>query len=230
MGLHYLKRLPHRVLQSLRPVDLHAGSRILDVGSGAGGYLRDLGDLGFRDVLGIDPGLPEDVVHDNGVRILRRSLPETDGPFDLIMFHHSFEHVPDPATVLRQTVERLAPNGTCLLRMPTVSSEAWGCYGVNWVQLDAPRHLVLHSDDSIRILAEQVGLAVSEVIDDSTAFQFWGSEQYARNIPLNAPNSYGEDPEGSPFSREDIDGFVRRAAEVNARRRGDQAAYYLKRS
>lgn len=55
------------------------------------------------------------------------------------MFHHSFEHIADPFETLC-SVRRLLSSGTCLIRIPIVDSWAWENYGVNWIQIDAPRH------------------------------------------------------------------------------------------
>jgi hypothetical protein len=151
------------------------------------------------------------------------------GEWDWVMFHHSFEHVPDPLETLRAAACLLARGGTCLIRIPTVSSEAWEQYGVDWVQLDAPRHLFLHSLESMERLAREAGLVVREVQFDSTAFQFWGSEQYRADIPLRDPRSYAVDPGASIFTAESLALFATRARELNAARRGDQAAFHLAR-
>jgi hypothetical protein len=150
--------------------------------------------------------------------------------FDLIMLNHSFEHMPDPGAVLQTAAAMLTDTGTVLIRVPTVDSYAWDHYREHWVQLDAPRHLYLHSRASIDVLAAQSGLAVSDVIYDSDAFQFWGSEQYARNIPLESEISYKRSKDRSIFSQEQIAEFRKRARELNANNRGDMAAYYLRKA
>ena len=162
------------------------------------------------------------------VDVERRQLGDVDGTWDVITFHHSFEHMEDPHAALAHVGRLLAPEGTCLLRLPTVSSHAWEHYGVNWVQLDAPRHLFLHSEESLRRLAERAMLRVADVVDDSTAFQFWGSEQYVQDIAQNSQRSFAVDPANSPFTSERIAEFERQAQELNAARRGDQAAFYLR--
>ena len=122
----------------------------------------------------------------------------------------------------------LSPHGVCIIRMPTVSSYAWPHYGVNWVQLDAPRHFYIHSVESVRVLADRCGLNLTGVVYDSSAFQFWASEQYALDIPLYDPRSYALGADTSMFSRDQIGVFERRAAELNAAKLGDQAVFYLR--
>ena len=53
-----------------------------------------------------------------GVQVERRPFEELDGSFDLIMLHHSFEHMPDPVLALRALKRLCAPGGTILLRIP----------------------------------------------------------------------------------------------------------------
>jgi SAM-dependent methyltransferase len=162
------------------------------------------------------------------LRILKKRLDELDGKFDVVMFNHVFEHLPDPKITLLTCHRLLSTGGHCFLRIPTVSSYAWKHYGMNWVQLDAPRHLFLHSKESIDVLASETGFRIEKVTYDSTAFQFWGSEQYARDIPLNSPASYSVDRAGSMFTPSAIRGYEKKARELNVQQEGDQAAFVLR--
>jgi hypothetical protein len=116
-----------------------------------------------------------------------------------------------------------------MIRIPLVDSFAWRKYGVDWVQLDAPRHFYLHSRDSVATVAAQVGLEVRQIVYDSTAFQFEVSEMYRQGKPLHRSNSVGEIV--AKFQR--ISPRYRRwthdAALLNELELGDQAAFYLER-
>jgi hypothetical protein len=138
--------------------------------------------------------------------------------------------VADPLETLQSASRLLSKAGVCLIRIPTVSSYAWKHYGADWVQLDAPRHFFLHSTESLEILSERAGLKVVDVVYDSEGFQFWGSEQYRRNIPLLSPQSYMTNPSRSIFSDSQIREFEDRAQQLNLEKQGDQAAFYLRRS
>lgn len=204
-------------LRSLKHLKL--SSPILDVGSGmAAMFLRQLQRLGYCNLLGIDPYLKSDVDISGSLRLRRRTIDEIDGKFDLVTFHHVFEHISDPADTLRAIKRILAPAGTLLIRMPTVSSFAWRNYGVDWVQLDPPRHLHLFSLRSISLIAEEKGFRIRKIVYDSEDFQFWGSQKIALGIPVL--------PKVPPNFLARLS-YRRKAARLNLANDGDSAAYFL---
>jgi SAM-dependent methyltransferase len=217
------------VLASIRRAGLINGrhTRVLDVGCGSGMLVFALGLAGVQDVTGVDPFLAGERDLSTGGRLKRQDLSEVEGRYDLIMFHHSFEHVPDPQASLRQALERLTPGGRVLIRMPTPSSHAFETYGTAWVQLDAPRHLAVLSRPGFESVCKRVGAGVVSVDDDSTGFQFWGSEQYLRGIPLMDGQSVMVKPSQAPFPRAQLRGWERRAVALNRAGRGDQAAWVI---
>ena len=224
---------PHDKLPSLRHANVTLDSKILDVGCGAAHLLHSMKEAGFNNVLGIDPFNKDEINYDNGLNIKKKSIhdlavKDKQGDWDLIMFNHSFEHVFDQQEVLEKTYQLLKPGGTCMIRIPTVTSWAWRSYGIDWVQLDAPRHFFLHSIKSMQLLAEQTGFTLDDVVYDSFAFQSWGSIQYQQDIALHDENSYAVNPEKSPFNADDIREFEEHSKELNASKSGDQAAFYLK--
>lgn len=175
---------PHVAMTAIRRACVPLDARVLDVGCGAGWLIRDMKRLGYRNVSGIDPYIKSDVQSGDGVVVLKRSLKEMTGEFDLVMFHHSFEHIADQAGALKEMRRLLRPAGRVLIRVPIADSFAWKHYGVNWIHLDAPRHFFLHSPTSLRLLAEHCGLHVKELTYEGNASQFIGSERYAKDIAL----------------------------------------------
>jgi SAM-dependent methyltransferase len=210
---------PNSKLLPLLTLALSPDSRILDVGCGSGWRLYALREAGFVNTLGVDPYIREDIIYANGLRILKRSVQEVDGNWDVIMYHHSLEHIPDQQQTLRETASRLRPGGTCLIRIPTVSSYAWEHYRENWYQIDAPRHFYLHSLESMRYLAEQCGMVIQSVVYDSTLDQFRTSELYRRK---------NRSEQEAEFSRGQIRAWKRQAARLNRDGRGDQAVFSLR--
>lgn len=206
---------------------LNFRSRILDFGCGAGELLRILHLFGFRALTGADAFIDGEIHHPEGITIHKLPLEQLEPAFDLIMLHHSFEHLPEPRKALTEIRRLLAAGGTCLIRIPVVNL-AWAEYGTDWVQLDPPRHLFLYTERAFRSLAEECGFTVAKVTYDSEAFQFWGSEQYRRSIAMNDPQAYSGDISASIFTAEQIAEWERKAEELNAEGRGDQACFYLK--
>lgn len=214
--------IPEHLIATMRRFGITRESSVLDVGCGPGKFLRYLRSVGFRRLTGIDPFLAEDATLFGCVRLLRKTLEDVEGEFDLILSTHSLEHMPDQDGAVSAISRHLSPSGVAVVRTPTVSSVAWETYRSDWVQLDAPRHLCLHSRASFRMLVERHGLLLADLRDDSTEFQFWGSEQYRRGVPLSAPGSYLNDRRTSLFAPGEMDAYRERAETLNREGRGDQ--------
>ncbi len=208
--------------------DVRLGSRILDVGCGAGGLLLKLQREGFRSLLGADPFIQADIDYGNGVRILKRGVEALEGQYDFIMLHHSFEHMPDPAAALQALARRLAPRGTLLLRIPVADSWARRHYGLDWMAWDAPRHLYLHTRRSMALLAAGAGMEIADVVHDSSGQQFSSSELYIRGVPYVEHGKYRPGGRADAFSQAEWDSFQQRAAELNRKGEGDTACFYLR--
>ena len=218
---------PNETYKLLSATVIDKSNKVLDMGCGDGRFISALKDIGFDNVLGADPFIDKDIQHDNGLKIVKKSIHEMDGKWDFIMFHHSFEHIPDPTETLGSVAKLLTDSGTCLIRIPTVSSYAWEHYRENWVQFDAPRHFFLHSVKSMELLAAKANLKIEKIIYDSTEFQFWGSEQYLKDVPLFDNKSYAVNPKASIFSDVEIGVFKKRSVELNAANQGDAAAFFI---
>ena len=215
------KLFPNKKLLPLMRLGLTPASRILDVGCGAGWRIYALRESGFPNTLGVDPYLEHDLTYANGLQVLKRTVNEVEGLWDVVMFHHSLEHIPGQAAALRAAAGLLRPGGTCLIRVPVASSYAWEFYREHWYQIDAPRHFYLHSYESMRRLAEQCGLVLRSTECDSTLDQFRTSELYKQGL-----RSFRE----AGFDRTQKTEWKRRAEKLNQEGRGDQAVFYLEKS
>ncbi len=196
-------------------------SHILDVGCGSGELLDRMANAGYSNLVGVDPFIAADIRTTTGVSVSKKFIHEVKDTYDIVMFNHSLEHVDDPIASLAEAQRVLRPGGRVIVRIPTVSCEAWDRYGTDWVQLDAPRHFVLLSRDGVARAASAAGLRLTNTIDDSGEFQFTGSELYRRNIPLSDPRR------NTTFGKMAILRYRGKARLLNRQHRGDQAAFIL---
>jgi SAM-dependent methyltransferase len=150
---------------------------ILDVGCGNGALLNEMRKYGFKNLTGIEPFLSGDVDYGNGVKIYKTELDKVRETFDLIIFHHSLEHMPDPQETFENIHRLLNKNGIALIRIPVAGSYAWRKYNTFWRGLDAPRHYFIFSGHAIKMLAGKNNLRLEEIFFDSTTAQITASEQ-----------------------------------------------------
>jgi SAM-dependent methyltransferase len=219
---------PNYALSHISRLCVPLSARILDIGCGSGLMIDCLTRNGFNNVTGIDPYLDSEVILHSGARLKKASIEDVKGQWDLVMFHHSLEHLPDPLSALTHAQRLLARDGMCLVRVPTVSSYAWERYGTDWVQLDAPRHFFLFSTAALELLSRKAGFDVGNITYDSTPLQLWGSEQYAMDIPLFSRHSLMKNPFARTFSRAQKRDFRLLTRRLNEEERGDQIALVLK--
>jgi SAM-dependent methyltransferase len=195
-------------------------ARFLDVGCGSGRLLLLLQRIGFKHLTGADPFIDADIQYPGGLTVHKRDVFTVEGSYDLIHLGHAFEHMAEPLKVLSRLRELLAPGGTAIIRIPVADSYAWRYYGTQWVQLDAPRHLFLHTRASMHRLADQAGLVFAMEQRDSTVFQFVGSEKYRSGLLLDATD---------PFTSAQHKAWARHARALNAEGTGDTATFHLQR-
>ena len=66
-----------------------------------------------------------------------------------------------------------------------MNTYAWNTYNTDWMSLDAPRHLIIHTVKSIQLLCDMAGFKLDGVVFDSTEDGLVGSEQYKKDVALN---------------------------------------------
>lgn len=208
--------------RSLREIGVARDWRILDVGCGSGELLDHFAAAGFRHLTGVDPLLPDAETRSNGVRLLPGTMEDLDAEFDLVMLHHSLEHMPDQRGALTDVARLLRPEGWSLIRVPVTDSWAWEHFREHWVQIDAPRHVVIHSTSSLERLALGRGLRLEGLRRDSVAVQFFGSEAYREGVPLEQA--------GRRTGWWRKRNLHRRAQRLNRKGRGDQAIFLFRKT
>jgi hypothetical protein len=104
---------------------------------------------------------------------------------------------------------------------------SWHKYKENWMDLDAPRHIIIHSLKSMELLANKAGFELRQTVFDGNYMSLIGSEQYARDIALPDENSYMVNKEKSGYTKVDIEKFKAISNDNDKSGRSDQAAFYL---
>lgn len=212
-----------------RRLGMQPHHRVLDVGSGYGEKILEIQSAGIRKAVGVDLFIDADVRINDVAVVKKGTIDDIDETFDIIVFHHSLEHIPDQLQTLQRARSLLAAGGRVLVRIPTVTSQAYAEYREKWYQLDAPRHLYLHSHQSFDHLAQASGLKIVDRWCDSTSLQFILSEQYRRGISLFDRRSYIVNASESGFTAEQIRQFEQKTEAANRSLQGDQICFVLER-
>lgn len=202
------------------------GSRVLDVGCGIGSYIRDLGDIGFKQVSVIDPFLEKDIVYPNGVTVRRMFVQDLNDSYDVVISHHSFEHVPDPEKFLDSIRKNLAPRGVCILTIP-VAEDLYRQYGKDCYLLQAPQHLFLYTIKGFSLLAQDHGLKIEKEIRSADSAVIW--DQYSSLWRRDISVAEIDRDLDAYFSAEELRCFHKNRADLSAQRKGDNVTFILSR-
>lgn len=205
----------------LLPLSVSRKSKIADIGCGNGQLLAELSYCGFIYLHGYDPYVEESFIS-NEFTLIKKNFFDVDETYDLVMFHHSFEHLADPVKVFEKLVRILASGGEVLIRVPVTDGKVWKDEREYWFQLDAPRHLFIPSTKSMKILGERFDLELFNTTFDSMDSQFWGTELYKKGKPLMGTDI------NKVFSQNEFRKFKKMAAQYNEKKIGDQACFYFK--
>lgn len=200
-------------------------TRVLDVGCGAGEFLCCLADEeGLVNLTGCDPFIKKDIEYKNGVKIYKSDIHGMTGQFDWINLNDSFEHMTDPHEVMESMKRLLAPGGAVRMKLPVYPNIAFDMFGTNWYQIDAPRHIFLHTKQSLEYLAEKHGFIIARKTYDSRRAQILFSYFYLKDISFYEITSEIIEQHFTQSQLLEIDRLCKNA---NQNEYGDHAEFYF---
>lgn len=140
--------------------------KILDVGAGTGLFLKYLNLLGWS-VKGIekDPSAARYAREKLNLDVYIGDLANVDnleGPFDIITFWHSLEHIHRFKENIELAADLLIDNGYLFIALPNPASLDAKVYREKWVAWDVPRHLWHFRPQAVKRLLSDFRLRVVE--------------------------------------------------------------------
>jgi SAM-dependent methyltransferase len=135
---------------------------LLDLGCSSGSFLAFMRSASWK-LYGIEmsaEGAREAEAHSQAQvfvgNILDAHFPSES--FDVITCFDVLEHLYEPRRVMARVAQWLKPGGIFYVLVPNVDSAEGRVFGSYWHGLELPRHLFHYSPESLKFLAESVGL------------------------------------------------------------------------
>lgn len=139
------------------------GSRsgtVLDIGCGAGRYLRRFTELGWQ-AQGIEPSMSAAAVaRQQGFTVQTAPAEEATYPhdaFDLVTMYHSLEHCDRPQLVIERSLGALRQGGVIAIALCNFDSPGRRFFGGAWPLLEVPRHRYHYTPTALSRLLERFG-------------------------------------------------------------------------
>jgi SAM-dependent methyltransferase len=141
-----------------------SGGTLLDVGSGAGFFVKEAREKGFQ-AQGVEVS---SLAVEFGVRTFGIPLTQGDihhatfeaGSFDVITLWHVLEHLERPVETLRKVRALLKSSGVLIIAVPNFDSLQARWFKERWYHLDVPRHLYHFTPTTLGDLLREEGYGV----------------------------------------------------------------------
>ena len=159
------KRFFKKILKHLPVQSIH----VLDVGGG-NGWIPDVlkktdKRIGLIQIVDIDYNAKK-IAEEKGYAYFEGTIESftTENRFQLILMLNLIEHVTNPLAVLQKAESLLAPGGIIVIKTPnTVSWDARLYKKSYWGGLHCPRHWIIFSEKSFRILLQSTTLKINKL-------------------------------------------------------------------
>ena len=142
---------------------------VLDVGSGSGWMLNSIKavypNISFSQVVDIDITAKSEALQ-NGHDFFHGTIEdfETSKKFDLILMFNLIEHISNPQSTLNKLGEILNDNGKILIKTPNIESLDAKYFRTSyWGGLHAPRHWILFSAKSFKVMLQNTPFTITRL-------------------------------------------------------------------
>lgn len=178
-----------RLVADHSPSPLSAPGRLLEIGSGAGLFLKAFARQGW-DVLGVE-------VNDDAAQFARDRLKldvrstyaeDLDVPpssFDVVAMMDVIEHVPNPAETIATARRFLKPGGLLLMQTPNLDAFSRTALGEPWAVLSPAEHLYYFTEKTMTAVLQKAGFTSSSFI--------WSFAGFGPAETMNARYSHAPD-------------------------------------
>jgi len=143
----------------------NVNTKILEIGVNDGLLLQKLADIGFTDMLGVDPSPQTAQINIQGVSIINDFFTESVANeikpqnFDIIIANNCFSHIPNLSNVLARCASLLRPNGSILVEVQSCLNLLEGA-GFDYIYHE---HYFYHTAHSFEKLAIMSGLSLYHI-------------------------------------------------------------------
>lgn len=142
------------------------GSKILEIGSHEGLFLKILKDRGFI-VLGVEPNkYAADFAASLGVKtiegLFEEAIKNIREKFSAVCLFHTLEHMEDVAGNLQKIKNIMEPSGYLFIEVPNIASYRSKKYGETWEYVYS-EHLHYFSSESFKEILERAGFTVEKI-------------------------------------------------------------------
>lgn len=138
-------------------------SKILEIGPGPGIFLKELREMNFQSVMGLELNpYALDEMHKAGIHAVQgtiNNLPREE-KYDLIVMLDVFEHILSPEEFLKDLKEHLNLNGLLLITTPVTDSLLCRFSGKNWVSYKIPEHFLLYNRAALKNMLAKSGFHI----------------------------------------------------------------------
>ncbi len=156
-----------RVIRVTRIKKYIGSGKLLDVGAGAGMFLKTAIEEGFEaeglEISRDAAAFGKDVWKLNIRQGDFQNVQFPSNHYQVVTLSHVLEHLPNPLSAIRKLHDIIEPGGLLVISVPNFGSLQARLFRARWFHLDVPRHLFHFSPSVLSKLLESEDFVVKEI-------------------------------------------------------------------